>query len=198
MQFCDYFINYIGKNYDKVEKKVKMLCGRNKQSYSKDSFQDAILKCYNAIQKKGTLKDTSAYGMESYLIKSYFNRVIDEKRNCHQKLRDANIDSDSINNLYEEWFNSNNDSSRLKVASDLWKDFSTLYIMSRVEENFDAESTYLFKLKFLCGYTYKQVCSKVKCTGCRVKILDVKNWLITNVTKDDIRKSFQAMYGEIL
>lgn len=191
------FLIYINNNYSQIQLKLKMLCGRNKQRYDQDAMQEAIIRCYNAIEKKGTMTDPSPYGMESYLIRSYFNFVKEEARSCKNSRRDMNITSDNIHTVYEDWYNTNHDSAADKIKSDLFKDFSTLYIMTLVEQNFDQEHFYLFKLKTLANMTYREVCEKSGCRGCRTKILEVKDWLKTNVTKEDINKTFYEIYGEL-
>ena len=157
-----------------------------------------IIKCYKRIQKKGQLNDKTPYGIESYLIKSYFNYLIDIKRSAEKQKRDLNYNSDNIQDLYEEFYNANNDTARTKIASDLFKDFSILYILTKVEDNFDDESFYLFRLKHLCEMTYKQVYEETKIKGARQKILEVKAWVQDNVAKEDIKNAFNAVYGELL
>lgn len=198
MKVEDTFINYINSHYEDIKTKLKMLSGRNKQKFDEDIYHEALLRCYNAIKKKGKLNDTSAYGMESYLIRSYFNLIKEEARSCKNSKRDKNITSDNISSLYEQYYNDNNVTARNKILGDLYKDFSTLYIMTLVEDHFDSEHFYLFKLKHLCMMTYKEVCEKANCKGCRTKILEVKDWLKTNVTKEMVNKAFYELYGDLL
>ena len=73
MTDAELFLDYIGKHYNNIQQKLKMLCGKNKQPYSQDYFHESIIRCTNAIQKKGKLNDTSNYGIQAYLIRSYFN-----------------------------------------------------------------------------------------------------------------------------
>jgi hypothetical protein len=100
--------------------------------------------------------------------------------------------------VYEEWYNSNHTTSSAKLLSDLWTDFSTLYIMNVVEQNFSQEDFYLFKLKTLCNYTYKQVQDKTNEKRVRQRIVDIKNWLRLNVKKDDVKEAFNDIYGDII
>ena len=195
---CQVFISHIGSHYKEIETKLKMLSGRNHQPFDKDAYQEVIIKCYKRIQNKGTLNDKTPYGIESYLIKSYFNYLIDVKRSAEKQKRDLNYNSDNIQDLYEEFYNATNDTARTKIASDLFKDFSILYILTKVEDNFDGESFYLFRLKHLCEMTYKQVYEKTQVKGARQKILEVKAWVQDNITKEDIKKAFNAVYGELL
>ncbi len=198
MPDCELFINHVGNHYKEIETKLKMLSGRNHQPYDKDAYQEVIIKCYKRIQTKGVLNDKTPYGIESYLIKSYFNFLVDIKRSAEKQKRDLNYNSDNIQDLYEKFYNANNDTARTKIASDLFKDFSILYIMTRVEDNFDQESFYLFRLKHLCELTYRQVYEKTHIKGARQKILEVKQWLKDNIMKEDIKKAFNTIYGNII
>ena len=192
------FITYIGAHYNDIKDKLQMLCRKNGQQFSEDSYHDVILKCHKAIKKKGKLKDSSAYGIESYLIRSYMNHEIDLKRVANVAKRDLNYNSDNITELHEKWYNDNHSDAREKIKSDMYKDFSCLFIMSKVEDNFDQEHFYLFKLKTLANLTYKQLQDKTKIKASRQKVINVKNWLKDNVTKDDIKSAFNAMYGNLM
>jgi hypothetical protein len=193
------FINYINDNYSGVCNTLRILCGQRQQSFDEDTFMESILRCHKAINKKGYLQDKSAYGITSYLIRSYFNLVKEEKRSARNAKRDMNYDSDNITNLYEDWYNDHNLDAREKIVGDMFKDFAILYIMMVVEQNFDSEHFYLFKLKELYkDMTYKKLAEKTKMRGVRQKVVEVKRWLKDNVTKDEIRKEFYDIYGDIL
>ena len=193
------FLNYINDNYDKVGGTLKLLSAQRKMKYSEDAFHESILRCHKAISKKGYLKDKSPYGITSYLIRSYFNLIKEEKRSAKVKKRDQNYNSDNIGGLYEDYYNSNFTDARQKVVSDLFRDFSVLYIMMVVEENFDSEHFYLFKLKELCkDMTYKKLSEKTGLKGVRQKVVEVKRFIQANVTKEMIRKEFFEIYGDLL
>ena len=193
------FLNYINDNYDKVGGTLKLLSAQRKMKYSEDAFHESILRCHKAIEKKGYLKDKSPYGITSYLIRSYFNLIKEEKRSAKVKKRDQNYNSDNIGGLYEDYYNSNFTDARQKVVSDLFRDFSVLYIMMVVEENFDSEHFYLFKLKELCkDMTYKKLSEKTGLKGVRQKVVEVKRFIQANVTKEMIRKEFFEIYGDLL
>ena len=193
------FINYINDNYDKVGGTLKLLSAQRKMKYSEDAFHESILRCHKAIEKKGFLKDKSAYGITSYLIRSYFNLINEEKRSAKVKKRDMNYNSDNIGGLYEDYYNSNFTDARQKIISDMYKDFSILYIMMVVEQNFDNEHYYLFKLKELIpDMTYKKLAEKTKIKAVRQKVVEVKKYIQANVTKEMIRKEFYDIYGDII
>lgn len=194
----DKFMHYINDNYNYLKFKYINFCREHNYVFDEDIFSDTILKCYDAINKKGKLEDTTDQGIQNYFFISFKMNLKREGQYARNQKRDRNIDSDSINELYESWYNDNNVSAMEKIKSDLFKDFSVLYIMTVVEDNFDTEHFYLFKLKTLGNLTYKQLQDKTKIKASRQKVINVKNWLKDNVTKDMIKSAFNAMYGNLM
>lgn len=193
------FLNYINDNYDEVKQTLKILAGQRNQSFNEDAFHESIIRCHNAIKKKGYLNDKSAYGITSYLIRSYFNNILEGKRAACNAKRDQNYTSDNIGGLYEDYYNSNFTDARQKVINDMFKDFSVLYIMMIAEQNFDQEHFYLFKLKELIpDMTYKKLAEKTRLKGVRQKVVEVKKFIQQNVTKEMIKEEFFSIYGDIL
>lgn len=195
----DKFINYINDHYQLLKNKYRRFCKEKDYDWDEDIFSDTILKCYEAIRKKGKLDDTTNQGIENYAFRSFKQNVQREKQYCRVAKRDMNVTSDDVNTLYEDWYNTHQDSSTNKIKSDLYKDFSTLYIMKSVEDNFDEEYFYVFKLKMLIpDMTYKKLQEKTKIKGCRQKVVEVKNWLKDNLKKEEVNKAFQQVYGNLL
>lgn len=197
MEDQEIFINHIGKNYNALQCKFRQFCRLNGYIWDEDIFSDSILKCYDVIKKKGLLKKTP-YDLEAYFFMSFRNNVRREQQYARVAKRDLNIDSDSINDLYDEYYNNHNSSATEKIKNDLWKDYATLYIMLQVEKNFDNESFYLFKLKTLGNMTYKQIREKTNLKAIRKKILEVNNWVKQNITKEEIKNNFNKEFGELL
>ena len=194
----DKFINYISEHYDELQCKYRTFCGLNGYNWDWDIFQDTIIKCFDAIAKKGKLLDTTPQGMENYFFIAFKLNIKREGQYARNQKRDLNITSDNINEVYEEWYNENHTTSRQKLLTDLWKDFSTLFIMNVVESNFPEEDFYLFKLKTLCGMTYKQVQEKTQAKKVRQRVCDIRNWLKTNVKKEDVKAAFYEIYGNLI
>lgn len=192
------FINYISDHYNQLYYKYRQFCKEKDYQWDEDIFQDTIVNCYSAITKKGKLLDTTPQGIENYFFKSFKMNLMREKQYARNQKRDLNVEADDVDVMYEEWCNNNKEDSRTKILSDMWKDFSCLYIMMLVEDNWDDEHFYLFRLKHLCNMTYKQLTDKTGIKGVRQKILDVKQWLKDNLTKEDINKAFQLAYGDLL
>ena len=194
----DIFIRHISEHYDELKAKYKTFCGQNNYQWDEDIFSDTIVKCYDAIAKKGALNDKTDQGIQNYFFISFKMNIKREGQYARNMKRDLNVTSDNINDVYEEWYNENHTTSRQKLLSDLWKDFSVLYIMSVVEENFPPEDFYLFKLKTLCSYTYKQLQETTKEKRVRQRIVDIKNWLKLNVKKDDVKEVFNQIYADLI
>lgn len=192
------FINYISDHYNQLYYKYRQFCKEKDYQWDEDIFQDTIVNCYSAITKKGKLQDTTSQGIENYFFKSFKMNIMREKQYARNQKRDLNVEADDVDVMYEEWTNNNKEDARTKIVSDMWKDFSCLYIMMLVEEQFDDEHFYLFRLKHLCNMTYKQLTDKTGIKGVRQKILDVKQWLKDNLTKEEINKAFQLAYGDLL
>lgn len=196
-QIANDYLNWFSKNYFILKGKYINYCKLNNYQFDEDIFSDTYLKIYEAIVRKG-LQDTSDQGFDNYTFISFKLNLKREGQYARNQKRDRNISSDNINDVYEEWYNDNNISAMDKIKSDLFKDFSVLYLMTIVEDNFDQEHFYLFKLKTLGNLTYKQLADKTKIKASRQKVIDIKNWLKANVTKDDIKQAFNTMYGNLM
>lgn len=193
------FINYINDHYQTLKNKYRRFCIEKQYDWDEDIFSDTILSCYTAIEKKGSLNDKTNQGIENYFFRSFKQNLQREKQYCRVSKRDMNYNSDNINDVYEEWYNENNSPARVKLLNDLWKDFLVLFIMTKVEDNFDSEHFLLFRLKYLIPQmTYKKLQEKTQAKKCRQKVVNVKNWVKDNVSKDEAKKIFTLMYGDLI
>lgn len=189
------FINYINDNYQELYNSFLAFCNNKSYKFDPDIFQDTIIKCYNLIDKQGYLKDKTEQGIKNYFFMSFKQNILRESQYARNLKRDNNIiNLSSANEAYQN--------SKLtqeeKLKSDLYKDFATLYLLKQVEDNFDAEHFYLFRLKTFTNMTYAKLAEKTGIKGVRQKVVNVKNFLKNNVKQDDIRKEFDDIYGELL
>ena len=197
MQDETIFLNYINDHYTQLKNKYFKFCQEKQYTWNEDIFSDTIIKCYESIVKRG-IKDKTPQGIENYFFKAFKNNIMNEQRYSRNKKRDKNINSDTINDLYETWYNDNFNDARVKIINDLFKDFSILYIMMQVEDNFDSEHFYLFRIKTLCNLTFKSLAEKTKIKASRRKTIEVMRWVKDNIHKEDIRKLFFNLYGDII
>lgn len=189
------FINTVNDNYSTIKKELQSYCDSVGQSFDEDIFQDTILKCYTLIEKNGEMKDSSYQGCKNFMFQAFKRNLKREQQYARNQKRDGNVTNLSKHN--EVYLNSKLTQEE-KLKSDLYKDFATLYLMKKVEEQFDDEHFYLFRLKTFTNMTYAQLAEKTGIKGCRQKVVDVKNWLKDNVKQQEIKDEFDEIYGDLL
>ncbi len=191
------YLEWFSQNYTKLKNKYRMYCKLNGYVFDEDVFSDTYLKIYDTITRKG-LKDPTPQGFDNYTFLSYKTNIKRENQYARVAHRDMNITSDNINDVYEDWYNSNKSSSEEKLKQDLFTDWATLYIMQVVEDNFPPEDFYLYRLKTLGNLTYKQIQDRTNEKRVRQRIMDIKNFLKENVRKEDVKELFHQRYNDIL
>lgn len=198
-QLANDYLNWFSQHYEELKYKYLNFCKEKNYNWDEDIYSDTYLKVYDCILKKG-IKDPTPFGYENYFFKAFKNNTLNASRYACVKKRDKNFSSDNIEIAYEQWYNENNDDSKTKLISDLWKDFSVLYIMMQVENNFPQEYFYLFRIKTLTkNMTFKKLqetCPNIKST--RKKVIEVQRWLKDNVKKEDIKNAFNDIYGDLI
>jgi hypothetical protein len=192
------FLNWFSQNYTMLKYKYAKYCKLQNYEFDEDIFSDTYMKIYDIIIKKG-MKDTSEKGFDNYTFKAFKNNILNEKNYSRNKKRDRNITSDNINEIYEKYYNNTFDSSRVKLMGDLFNDFAILYIMTKVEDNFDSEHFYLYKMKTLMpNMTFKKLAETTNIKASRLKVIEVQRWIKANIKKEDVRKAFFAIYGDLI
>lgn len=194
-QQANKYLKWINQNYKKQKSKLQSFCADKKYDWDEDIFCDTYLKIYEKILKNG-IKDDSDSGFDNYTFMSFKINLLREKQYARNLKRDNNIVN--LTGAYSEYLDSLLTQEE-KLKSDLYKDFACLYLMNKVEENFDNEHFYLFRLKvFDKTMTYQKLQEKTGIKGVRQKVVDVKNWLKSNVTKKEIDEAFADTYGNLL
>jgi len=189
------YLKWINQNYDKQKSKLQSFCADKKYDWDEDIFCDTYLKIYEKILKNG-IKDDSDSGFDNYTFMSFKINMLRDKQYARNQKRDNNIIN--LAGAYSEYLNSLLTQEE-KLKSDLRKDFACLYLMNKVEENFDNEHFYLFRLKtFDKTMTYQKLQEKTGIKGVRQKVVNVKNFLKANVSKSEIDEAFEELYGNLL
>lgn len=192
---ADKFLKWLNKNYKFQKDKLLAFCNDKKYEFDEDIFSDTYLKIYDKILKYG-IKDDSDKGFDNYMFISFKINTIRDRQYARNQKRDGNVIN--LSGAYENYKNTEL-TEQEKLKSDLYKDFATLYLLHKAEQQFDQESFYLFKLKvFEKGLTYKQLQEKTGIKGCRQKVVNVKNWLKENVRQQEVKEEFDNIYGDIL
>lgn len=180
------FMEEIAKILPTLKPKMMAFCAAQNREWSEDVFSDTIIKCYNAIKKKGGLNDTSPKGCENYFFQAFAINIKREAQYSRNSKRDNTSDLFNAYELFQEHCITEAE----KVESDLYKDFAVLYLLKRAEEQFDPETFYLFNLKFIGQYTYKELQKHVKAKAIRQRVAEVKKWLKENVTREEINDAY--------
>lgn len=191
------FMTFVGDNLEKLKETNKRYADSKLGGFDEDVFYDTIIRIYDKILKESIIDDTPE-GMANYLFKSFKTNVMREKQYARNKKEDLNYDQDSIPTAYENWYEQNNISAKEKLLSDLRKDFFTLRLAQIVEENFDAEHFYLWRLKVFMNYTYKELAEKTKIPSVRNKVLEVMDFLRENVKKEELEEVFQNKFSYLI
>lgn len=188
------FLNWFNNNYNKQKNKLIAFCHDKNYQWDEDIFQDCIVKIYDKIIKDG-IKDDSDKGFDAYTFMSFKINTMREKQYAAVAKRDNNIIN--VGEKYEDYVNQNKFSVKEKLLSDLFKDYAAIYLFKKVEQNFDGEHFYLFRLKtFDKNMTYQRLAEKTGIKGVRQKVVNVRNWLKANVSKEEIKKAFEEEYGD--
>lgn len=191
------FLLHINDNYERLRGRYMKFCHEKQYQWDEDIFSDTIVKCYDTIKRKGRLDDNTPDGIENYFFKSFKINLQREKQYSRNAKRDLNL-TDSLESIYEDYYNNTNITPTEKIRNDSWKDFATLYIMMAVEQQFDYEHFHLFQLKMLCNLTYRELAQKTNSKGVRNKVLAVKQWVKDNISKEQIKRAFDEQYGKML
>lgn len=184
------FLQWVNDNYDDLIKHFKAYYTNKRQKFDVDIFSDTYLKLYDNICKHG-IKDDSEKGMMDFLFMSVRNNTIRESQYIRNKNRSEVGEEDSVERLFDEWYNENNDSADVKVANDLYKDYAALYLARKVEKEFDEIHFFLWRIKhFSKKMTYKQLAETTGIKNCRTYVNEVNAYLKENVTKSEVKEAF--------
>lgn len=190
------FLQYVNENYDYLKSHLVAYCKNSKKlQFDEDVFSDTYMKIYDKIMKDGII-DNSPKGFENYFFMAFRTNIRREKQYSRNAKR-IDMGGNIPTSTHEE-YQSSKLTEEEKLKQDLYKDFSTLYLFKKVEDNFPAEYLYLFKLKVFEKITYQELAKRTGIKNCRQKVAEVKQWLKDNVTKEEIDKEFNRIYGNLI
>lgn len=184
---ADKWLKYIGTIYREYRMKYfKMANGLN-YNVSEDMLNDTILACYNSIARNN-LQDTSPQGMRNYLFRAF--KVNLNAISNYDKRKDFVDDLYSLSEQYEAM----GEATYNKIKKQLYDDFSVIYILEQVENNFDTITFHCFRLKTMLPCTYQRLREITKVKDCKKRVVKVNKWLRENMTRQDIYNAFISDY----
>lgn len=187
------WLNVINDNYEYIKQGFRMECRKTMTDFDEDIFHDTILNCYKSIQTRG-LTDLTEQGMKNYLFKAFKINTKRETMYMRNARRDNSISDTDAMSVYER-NGLGDETTEEKIRKQLLNDYSVVYILHRVEENFDTVSFYCFRLKWLMPkMTYQKLREVTKVKDCKKRCIDIMKWLKENINKEDILTEFEKEY----
>lgn len=190
---ADKWMEVISVRYQEIKEGFIMECRKTMTEFDEDIFHSTILNCYNTIKLKG-LTDLTEQGMKNYLFRSFKMNTKREALYMRNARRDNNISGSDAMIVYER-NGLEDETTEEKVRKQLLDDYSVVYILNMVENNFDMISFYCFRLKWLIPkMTYQRLREITKVKDCKKRCIDIMKWLKENVNKEDILTEFEKEY----
>lgn len=190
---ADKWMEVISIRYNEIKEGFIMECRKTMTDFDEDIFHSTILNCYNTIKLKG-LTDLTEQGMKNYLFRSFKMNTKREALYMRNARRDNNISGSDAMIVYER-NGLEDETTEEKVRKQLLDDYSVVYLLKLVENNFDIISFYCFRLKWLIPkMTYQRLREITKVKDCKKRCIDIMKWLKENVNKEDILTEFEKEY----
>ena len=184
------FLKFANDHYEDYKKKWAKYLYDRQVDFDEDVFSETVLKVYDYINTNG-IKDDSDSGLANYWFKSFNTNIKREKQYSRNVNRDKNIDateelSKEMNGEYE---------LQLKIRRHVFEDWSIVYILRLVEDNFDSISFHCFRLYYILDkMTYSKLREITKVPDSKKRVVTIKNWLKDNLTKQKMEKEFSKYY----
>ena len=184
------FLKFANEHYEDYKKKWAKYLYDRQVDFDEDVFSETVLKVYDYINTNG-IKDDSDSGLANYWFKSFNTNIKREKQYSRNVNRDKNIDateelSKEMNGEYE---------LQLKIRRHVFEDWSIVYILRLVEDNFDSISFHCFRLYYILDkMTYSKLREITKVPDPKKRVVTIKNWLKDNLTKQKMEKEFSKYY----
>ena len=184
------FLKFANDHYEDYKKKWAKYLYDRQVDFDEDVFSETVLKVYDYINTNG-IKDDSESGFANYFFKAFNINIKREKQYSRNVNRDKNIDA--TEELSKEM--NGEDELKLKIRRHVFEDWSIVYILRLVEDNFDSISFHCFRLYYILDkMTYSKLREITKVPDSKKRVVTIKNWLKDNLTKQKMEKEFSKYY----
>ena len=184
---ADKWLQYIGTIYEEYRMKYLKMANDLNYKVSEDMLNDTIIACYNSIARNN-LSDTTEQGMRNYLFRAF--KVNLNAVSNYDKRKDVVDDLTALAEQYEF----QGEATYNKIKKQLFEDYSLIYILERVENNFDTISFNVFRLKTMLPCTYQKLREITKVKDAKKRVVNVMKWVRNNLTKEEILTNFNKTY----
>ena len=184
---ADKWLQYIGTIYEEYRMKYFKMATQLNYNVNEDMLNDTILACYNSIARNN-LSDTTEQGMRNYLFRAF--KVNLNAISNYDKRKDVVDDLTALAEQYE----TQGEATYNKIKKQLFEDYSLIYILEQVENNFDTITFNVFRLKTMLPCTYQRLREITKVKDCKKRVVNVMKWVRNNITKKEILTNFNKTY----
>lgn len=184
---ADKWLQYIGTIYEEYRKKYFRMANDLNYNVNEDMFNDTILACYNSIARNN-LSDTTEKGMRNYLFRAF--KINLNAVSNYDKRKDIVDDLSALAEQYEN----QGEATYNKIKKQLFEDYSVIYLLNKVENNFDTITFNVFRLKTMVPCTYQRLREITKIKDCKKRVVKVNRWLRENITEKEILTNFKKQY----
>lgn len=181
------WLQYIGTIYEEYRMKYFKMANDLNYNVNEDMLNDTILACYNSIARNN-LSDTTEQGMRNYLFRAF--KVNLNAVSNYDKRKDVVDDLSALAEQYEN----QGEATYNKIKKQLFEDYSLIYILEQVENNFDTITFHCFRLKTMLPCTYQRLREITKVKDCKKRVVKVNKWLRDNMARQDIYNAFISDY----
>ena len=185
---ADKWLQYIGTIYEEYRMKYFKMANDLNYNVNEDILNDTILACYNSIARNN-LSDTTEQGMRNYLFRAF--KVNLNAISNYDKRKDVVDDLTALAEQYEY----QGEATYTKIKKQLFEDYSLIYILEQVENNFDTITFNVFRLKtMLEKCTYQKLRDITKVKDAKKRVVKVMKWIRENITEKEILTNFKKTY----
>ena len=184
---ADKWLKYVGTIYEEYRMKYFKMANDLNYNVNEDMLNDTILACYNSIARNN-LQDTSPQGMRNYLFRAF--KINLNAVSNYDKRKDIVDDLSALAEQYEAM----GEATYNKIKKQIFEDFSLIYILEQVENNFDTITFNVFRLKTMLPCTYQKLREITKVKDCKKRVVKVMKWIRLNITKKEILTNFNKTY----
>lgn len=189
---ADKWLIYINSIYNEYKSKFRLYCNSVRKEFDEDVYSETIVNCYDSICRNG-LKDTTEQGMKNYLFQSFKMNVTRATTYASQTKRTYNLD---VNEAHEEYMLKSEPLGE-KIKKQMLNDFTVLYILNNVENNFDIISFFCFRIKHLIPkMSYQRLKEITNINDCKKRVVTINRWVRENIKKDEVYKEFIKQYPQ--
>lgn len=187
------YLDNISEGYEKYKKLWIKYFQEKNVIFSEDIFNDTILKCYELIKNKG-IKDSSFEGCWNYTFMAFNMNTRRESLYARNQYLDENVD---VFDYLDKFENGENDLEN-KINLQHLNDYSTTYLLKKLEKNTDLITFSCFRLYYLLPkMTYHKLKEITNVKDCKKRVLEARDWLKNNVTEQEILNAFKKYQESI-